>query len=208
MKGKQRKSSANLKWRESSNAGINDNEARSLLRRSLFISSTVATDDDWAVLAGRNLDLGALRIEGGVWFKVASDWTTILIPQLQCYKLIGIGECQWHQPIIRGITCRYFVRGQYWQQSMGSTNATYFSGDGTIDEGIYEPSIQRIWHSTTQWLWIQTIQAAKITGWLRRSRDLLNRMRTPTSNQPDKDELHEIPIPTRQIKNFARTEAS
>ena len=38
----------------------NDNEARSLLRRSLFVSSIVATDDDWAVLAGRDLDLGAL----------------------------------------------------------------------------------------------------------------------------------------------------
>ncbi|MDA9739863.1 hypothetical protein N9U66_00555 [Synechococcus sp. AH-736-M20] len=42
----------------------NSYEARSLLRRSLYINSKVPTSDDWAVLAARNYELGDVDIEG------------------------------------------------------------------------------------------------------------------------------------------------
>lgn len=42
----------------------NSYEARSLLRRSLYINSKVPTNDDWAILAARNYELGNVDIEG------------------------------------------------------------------------------------------------------------------------------------------------
>lgn len=42
----------------------NSYEARSLLRRSLYINSKVPTNDDWAILAARNYELGNADIEG------------------------------------------------------------------------------------------------------------------------------------------------
>ena len=39
-----------------------DYEARSLLKRSLFVNSRVPTENDWGVLAGRNLELNGLTL--------------------------------------------------------------------------------------------------------------------------------------------------
>lgn len=43
----------------------NSYEARSLLIRSLYINSKVATSDDWAVLAARHYRLGDAKVDGG-----------------------------------------------------------------------------------------------------------------------------------------------
>ena len=86
---------------------------------------------------------------------------------------------------------------------------TYFSGDGTIDEGIYEPGIQRIWAFDDTMVMDSNNTSEQNYGMTCGDLETYSIVYArPTSNQPDKDELHEIPIPTRQIKKTLGTNGS
>ena len=172
----------------------NDNEARSLLRRSLFISSTVATDDDWAVLAGRNLDLGALRIKGG-------GMILKLLPSLNNYinsnscnatnLLASANANDTNQSIGESLADKIWPVANIGNNQWDLPTPTYFSGDGTIDEGIYEPGVQRIWAFDDTMVMDSNNASEQNYGMTCGDLETYSIVcARPTSNQPDKDELH------------------
>ena len=188
----------------------NDNEARSLLRRSLFVSSIVATDDDWAVLAGRDLDLGALKIDGkGMVLKLLPSLSNFANSNscnaTNILASANANDSRQLVPIVPGENRKSLAELIWPVANIGNNQwdlptSTYFSGDGTTDEGNYEPGVQRIWAFDDRLVLDPNNPDEQNHGMTCGDRETYSIVcARPTSNQPDKDELHEIPIPTSQI---------
>ena len=185
----------------------NDNEARSLLRRSLFVNSIIATDGDWAVLAGSDLDLGALKIDGeGMVLKLLPSLNNFVNSNsCNATNLLAAANANDSRQVVSGENRKSLAQLIWPVANIGNNQwdlptSTYFSGDGTIDEGSYEPGVQRIWAFDDR-LFVDPNNPDKQNyGMTCGDRETYSIVcARPTSNQPDKDELHEIPIPTSQI---------
>ena len=120
----------------------NSYEARSLLRRSLYINSKVATADDWAALAAKNLKLGNMKIDGNghiLWLMSNignfNDSDSCNAPNLlgavgaNNVREAKLGERIW--PVIN-------LTGNQWDLPTPER----FNKDGTIDQSEGSP---RIW---------------------------------------------------------------
>ena len=197
----------------------NVNEARSLLRRSLFVSSIVATDDDWAVLAGRDLNLGALRIEGeGIILKLLPSLNNFVnSDSCNATNLLASANANDSQQLVSIVPeeKRKSLAELIWPVANIGNNqwdlptSTYFSGDGTTDEGKYEPGVQRIWAFDDRMVMDPSNPDEQNHGMTCGDRETYSIVcARPTSNQPDKDELHEIPIPASQIKKTLSSNGS
>ncbi|MDA7434600.1 hypothetical protein N8517_03230, partial [Synechococcus sp. AH-601-L23] len=190
----------------------NNNEARSLLRRSLFVSSIVATDDDWAVLAGRDLDLGALRIDGkGMVLKLLPSLSNFInANSCNATNLLASANANnSRQPSSEPLANKIWPVANIGNNQWDLPTSTYFSGDGTTDEGSYEPGVQRIWAFDDRMVMDPSNPDEQNHGMTCGDRETYSIVcARPTSNQPDKDELHEIPIPSSQINKSLSSNGS
>lgn len=141
--------------REGSN---NNYEARSLLRRSLFVNSAIPTADDWAVLTGRHLDLGSMKIlkgnrdtsvrngrpEGGMILKLLASLDPFLDPD-SCSAtnlLATTNASSFNQPDLAN---HIWPVANIGNNKWDIPSTTRFTGDGTTDEGNYDTGVTRIW---------------------------------------------------------------
>ena len=194
----------------------NDNEARSLLRRSLFVSSIVARDDDWAVLAGRDLDLSALKINGeGMVLKLLPSLNNFVNSNsCNATNLLASANANDRRqvvPVVPGEKRKSLAELIWPVANIGNNQwdlptPTYFNGDGTIDEGKYNDGVQRIW-SFDDSVVVDPMnpnnQNTGITCGDRYTYSIV--CARPASSNPDRDSQQKIPIPSTQIKPIETT---
>jgi len=117
-------------------------EARSLLRRSLYINSRVSTADDWAVLAARNLELGRVRINGEgkiLWLMPSIGNFDNLNSCNSTNLLAAVGASSEREPRLAERIWPVVNRtGNQWD----IPTAERFNRDGTVDK---IDGAQRIW---------------------------------------------------------------
>lgn len=136
----------------------NNYEARSLLRRSLFVNSAVATADDWAVLAARDLDLGSLQItkggknwgneidpiKGGMIIKLLPNLETFINSD-SCGSTNLLATVKANSSKQANLSERIWPVANIGSNEWDIPTPTYFNGDGTRDEGDYSNGTTRIW---------------------------------------------------------------
>lgn len=189
----------------------NKYEARSLLRRSLFVNSAVPTPDDWAVLAARDLNLGSVQITkgGNLWSDrqgpAKGGMIIKLLPNLNSFLNINsCGSTNLLASVGANSSQQPNIAKHIWPVANISSNnwdiptPTYFNGDGTRDEGDYGNGSTRIWAFDDTLIGsIEDDQSGILCGGSRKYSIFCAR---PSSANPDRQQTYQNQISRSQIK--------
>ena len=177
-----------------------DYEARSLLKRSLFVNSRVPTENDWGVLAGRNLELNGLALtdatndgKGGLIMNLLtanSSFDASNADSCSASNLLGL---------VNASNTNSSLANHIWPVKNINNNdwdipaTEYFNGDNTTDTEPGE-SAPRIWAFNDD------INGNPLDGnyGLQCGSSFSPVCSRPTSNNPDSQ--HSIPISQSQIE--------
>ncbi|MDB4338215.1 hypothetical protein N9997_02605 [Synechococcus sp. AH-603-L18] len=175
-------------------------EARSLLKRSLFVNSRVPTENDWGVLAGRNLKLNGLTLsdasndgKGGLIMNLLtanSSFDTSNSDSCNASNLLGL---------VNASNTSSSLANHIWPVKNITNNnwdipaTEYFNGDNTTDTAPGD-SVTRIWAISDD---VNGNPLDENYG-LQCGSSFSPICSRPTSNNPDSQ--HSIPIAQSQIE--------
>lgn len=175
-------------------------EARSLLKRSLFVNSRVPTENDWGVLAGRNLELNGLTLSdasnagnGGLIMNLLtanSTFNTSNSDSCNASNLLGL---------VNASNTSSSLANHIWPVKNITNNnwdipaTEYFKGDNTTDTAPGE-SVTRIWAFNDE---VNGNPLDENYG-LKCGSSYSPICSRPSSNDPDNQ--HSIPITRSQIE--------
>ena len=177
-----------------------DYEARSLLKRSLFVNSRVPTENDWGVLAGRNLELNGLTLtdatnngKGGLIMNLLtanSSFDASNSNSCSASNLLGlVNASNTNSSLANHIWPVKNINNNNWD--IPATE--YFNGDNTTDTKPGESA-------TRIWAFNDDINGNPVNGnyGLKCGSSFSPICSRPTSNDPDSQ--HSIPIAQSQIE--------
>ena len=194
-----------------------DYEARSLLKRSLFVNSRVPTHKDWAVLAGRDLELdGLTRMDsnsdaaGGLIVNLlsgTSNFNNSNPDSCNASNLLALAGIQgFANPDNDDHALNASLANSIWPVKNINSNAwdipnpEYFNADNTNDT-VQSGTAIRIWSFS------DNLNGNTLDGnyGLQCDQGFSPICSRPTSNDPDSQ--HSIPIDTSQIASTFQTKA-
>ena len=177
-----------------------DYEARSLLKRSLFVNSRVPTENDWGVLAGRNLELNGLTLtdatndgKGGLIMNLltaSSSFDASNSNSCSASNLLGlVNASNTNSSLANHIWPVKNINNNNWDIPAND----YFNGDNTTDT---EPGTS----ATRIWAFNDDINGNPLNEnyGLQCGGSFSPICSRPTSNNPDAQ--HSIPIAQSQIE--------